>query len=134
MAVGEDKDIPLKAWKTTEGCDASGEMHILQARSEADQVKKTTYSPGQVLVPYDNITAIRISFYSLRLAKSDVFTPRLWEYQWVVDEFIQSLREEDEHNLTSGSLQTSGNNLTLLDKKFQSNGKEADWDSGFSDG
>ena len=118
----------------TEGCDASGEMHILKARSEADQVKKTTYNPGQVLVPYDNITAIRISFYSLRLAKSDVFTPRLWEYQWVVDEFIQSLREEDEHNLTSSSLQTSGNNLTLLDKKFQSNGKEADWDSGFSDG
>ena len=115
-----------------EKCD--GVMYILKARSEAEQVKRTTYRPGQALVPYDNITHIRISFYSLRLAKSDVFTPRLWECQWVVDEFIRSLREEDELNLTSSSLQTSGNNLTLLDKKFQASGKEADWDSGFSDG
>ena len=97
---------------------------------------KRTLRPGQVLVPYDHITSIRISFYSLRLAKSDVFTPKLWEYKWIVDEHIRSLTEDSgEFSLNSSlasSLQTSGNNLTLLDRKFQS--KDSDWDSGFSDG
>ena len=28
----------------------------------------------------------RIRYYTLRLAKSDVFTPKLWEAKWIVDE------------------------------------------------
>ena len=28
----------------------------------------------------------RIRYYTLRLAKSDVFTPKLWEAKWLVDE------------------------------------------------
>ena len=111
-------------------------MSLLRASEEAGL--KRTLTPGQVLVPYDHITSIRISFYSLRLAKSDVFTPRLWEYKWIVDEHIRSLTEDTgEFSLNSSlasSLQTSGNNLTLLDRKFQSSGKDSDWDSGFSDG
>ena len=78
------------------------------------------YHCEQVLVPHDHITHIRISFYSLRLAKSDVFTPRLWEYKWIVDEHIRSLTEDSgEFSLNSSlasSLKTSGNNLTLLDR------------------
>ena len=104
-------------------------MHILTANQEAACVKRAL-SPGQTLVPYDNITSIRISFYSLRLAKSDVFTPRLWEYKWIVDDYIAGLLEDEEYSLNS--LQTS-NNLSLVDKKFQSV-KDSDWDSGFSDG
>jgi len=111
-------------------------MSLLRGSEEASL--KRRLSPGQVLVPYDHITHIRISFYSLRLAKSDVFTPRLWEYKWIVDEHIRSLTEDSgEFSLNSSlasSLKTSGNNLTLLDRRFQSSGKEADWDSGFSDG
>lgn len=102
-------------------------MNILFAR-EVNTVCNTQLT-GQSLVPHDNITHIRISFYSLRLAKSDVFTPRLWEYKWVVDQHINSLREEEEFTC----IQTSSNNLTHLEKKFQSN-KDCDWDSGFSDG
>ena len=128
----------------SEGSNVTGDMYILSVNKEASAVKNK-YNPGQTLVPYDNITSIRywqyyeamlstktysrISFYSLRLAKSDVFTPRLWEYKWIVDEYIQTIKEE---NSFSESLQTSGNNLTLLDKKFQN--KDSDWDSGFSDG
>ena len=103
------------------------EMNSLLAR-ELNTVRNT-HLPGQSLVPLDNITTIRISFYSLRLAKSDVFTPRLWEYKWVVDQHINSLREEEEFS----SIQTGSNNLTQLEKKYQSN-KDYDWDSGFSDG
>ena len=102
-------------------------MKILLAR-EVNTVRHSQL-PGQTLVPEDNITHIRISFYTLRLAKSDVFTPRLWEYKWVVDQHMNSLREEEEFT----SIQTSSNNLTQLEKKFQSN-KDYDWDSGFSDG
>jgi len=102
-------------------------MHILQANLEA-QVR-ATQPIGQTLVPQDRITPIRIRYYTLRLAKSDVFTPKLWEYKWIVDQFMEFLREEDE----LFSVQTSGNNLTQLEKKFGSS-KEADWDSGFSDG
>ena len=84
----------------------------------------------------------------MRLAKSDVFTPKLWEYKWIVDQFMEFLREEDElsrysrnyrilksylNRLNFFSVQTSGNNLTQLEKKFGGS-KEADWDSGFSDG
>jgi hypothetical protein len=102
-------------------------MHILQANLEA-QVR-VLQPIGQTLVPQDRITPIRIRYYTLRLAKSDVFTPKLWEYKWIVDQFMEFLREEDELS----SVQTSGNNLTQLEKKFGSS-KEADWDSGFSDG
>jgi len=102
-------------------------MQILQANLEA-QVR-AVLPVGQTLVPKDRITPIRIRYYTLRLAKSDVFTPKLWEYKWIVDEFMQFLREEDELS----SVQTSGNNLTQLEKKFGAT-KEADWDSGFSDG
>ena len=102
-------------------------MYMLLAR-EVNTVQNTQLT-GQSLVPHDNITHIRISFYSLRLAKSDVFTPRLWEYKWVVDQHISSLKEEEEFS----SIQTSSNNLSQLEKKFQSN-KDYDWDSGFSDG
>lgn len=59
-------------------------MHILTLNHQ-DTSYRRTLRPGQTLLPYDNITSIRISFYSLRLAKSDVFTPRLWEYKWIVD-------------------------------------------------
>ena len=103
------------------------EMYMLAAR-EVNTVQNTLRT-GQTLVPHDNITHIRISFYSLRLAKSDVFTPRLWEYHWVVDQHINSLRQEEEFS----SIQTSSNNLTGLEKKFQSN-KDYDGDSGYSDG
>ena len=109
------------------------EMSVARARQEASV--RRLYGPGRGLVPADHITPIRISFYSLRLAKSDVFTPRLWEYKWVVDAHLASLREEADLSPASSlasSLQTSGNTLTLLDRKFQQ--KEADWDSGFSDG
>jgi len=102
-------------------------MYILQANLEA-QVR-AALPIGQTLVPQDRITPIRIRYYTLRLAKSDVFTPKLWEYKWIVDQFMEFLREEDELS----SVQTSGNNLTQLEKKFGSS-KEADWDSGFSDG
>lgn len=102
-------------------------MHILQANLEA-QVR-AIQPTGQTLVPQDRITPIRIRYYTLRLAKSDVFTPKLWEYKWIVDQFMEFLREEDELS----SVQTSGNNLTQLEKKFGGS-KEADWDSGFSDG
>ena len=104
-------------------------MSVARARQEASV--RRLYGPGRALLPADHITPIRISFYSLRLAKSDVFTPRLWEYKWVVDAHLASLREEADLSPAS-SLQTSGNTLTLLDRKFQQ--KEADWDSGFSDG
>jgi len=102
-------------------------MHILQANLEA-QVR-AILPIGQTLVPQDRITPIRIRYYTLRLAKSDVFTPKLWEYKWIVDQFMEFLREEDELS----SVQTSGNNLTQLEKKFGGS-KESDWDSGFSDG
>jgi len=102
-------------------------MHILQANLEA-QVR-AVLPIGQTLVPQDRITPIRIRYYTLRLAKSDVFTPKLWEYKWIVDQFMEFLREEDELS----SVQTSGNNLTQLEKKFGGS-KESDWDSGFSDG
>eukprot|EP00092_Neocalanus_flemingeri_P012702 GFUD01013688.1.p2 GENE.GFUD01013688.1~~GFUD01013688.1.p2 ORF type:complete len:103 (-),score=34.82 GFUD01013688.1:901-1209(-) len=102
-------------------------MHILQANLEA-QVR-AILPVGQTLVPQDRITPIRIRFYTLRLAKSDVFTPKLWEYKWIVDQFMEFIKEEDELS----SVQISVNNLTQLEKKFGSN-KEADWDSGFSDG
>jgi len=101
-------------------------MYMLQVNKEARALKKS-YQVGQTLVPNDCITHIRISFYSLRLAKSDVFTPRFWEYQWIVDEFIQSQDKQE-----SIHIPTSGNNLTLLEKNFKQ--KEADFDSGFSDG
>ena len=118
------------------GHECEPEMSLLKASEEASV--RRTLLPGQVLVPYDHITSIRISFYSLRLAKSDVFTPKLWEYKWIVDEHIRSLTEDSgEFSLNSSlasSLQTSGNNLTLLDRKFQSSSKDSDWDSGFSDG
>ena len=104
-------------------------MHILTLNQQ-DTSYRRTLQPGQTLLPYDNITSIRISFYSLRLAKSDVFTPRLWEYKWIVDEYIASLKEEEDYSLNT--LQTS-NNLSLVDKKFQVV-KDSDWDSGFSDG
>ena len=50
--------------------------------------------------------------------------------QWIVDEYIASLKEEEDYSLNT--LQTS-NNLSLVDKKFQVV-KDSDWDSGFSDG
>ena len=94
------------------------EMYMLLARDL--NTLQNTQQAGQSLVPHDNITHIRISFYSLRLAKSDVFTPRLWEYKWIVDEHIRSLTEDSgEFSLNSSlasSLKTSGNNLTLLDR------------------
>ena len=102
-------------------------MYMLLAR-ELTTVQNTQLT-GQTLVPPDNITHIRISFYSLRLAKSDVFTPRLWEYHWVVDQHINSLREEEDF----APIQTSSNNLSQLEKKFQGN-KDYDCDSGYSDG
>merc|ERR1712020_644538 len=102
-------------------------MSVARARQEASV--RRLYGPGRGLVPADHITPIRISFYSLRLAKSDVFTPRLWEYKWVVDQHINSLREEEEFS----SIQTGSNNLTQLEKKFECK-KFEDWDSGYSDG
>jgi len=84
--------------------------------------------PGQTLVPADRITPIRIRYYTLRLAKSDVFTPKLWEAKWVVDQYMEFLKAEEE----LATVQTSGNCLTQLDKKFQS--RDTDWDSGYSDG
>ena len=34
----------------------------------------------------------RIRYYTLRLAKSDVFTPKLWEAKWIVDEVSCNLK------------------------------------------
>jgi len=85
-------------------------------------------SPGQTLVPPDRITPIRIRYFTLRLAKSDVFTPKLWEAKWVVDQYMEFLKSEEELS----SVQTGGNCLTGLEKKFCS--RDSDWDSGFSDG
>ena len=99
-------------------------MNILLART-----LRNTLQPGQSLIPHDNITHIRISFYSLRLAKSEVFTPRLWEYHWVVDQHINSLRKEEDFS----TIQTSSNNLSQLERKFQYN-RDYDGDSGYSDG
>jgi len=107
--------------------DAVLVMNLLQANLEA-QVK-AVLPVGQSLVPPDRITHIRIRYYTLRLAKSDVFTPKLWEYKWIVDQYMEFLKEEDE----LFSVQTSGNNLTKLEKKFGGS-RESDWDSGFSDG
>ena len=103
------------------------EMYMLLARDL--NTLQNTQQAGQSLVPHDNITHIRISFYSLRLAKSEVFTPRLWEYHWVVDQHINSLREEEDFS----TIQTSSNNLSQLERKFQSN-RDYDGDSGYSDG
>lgn len=46
---------------------------------------------GGQLVPPDRVTHTRIHFYTLRLAKSDVFTPRLWEWQWAVDQVTHNI-------------------------------------------
>ena len=41
--------------------------------------------------PYLNMF-FRIRYYTLRLAKSDVFTPKLWEAKWIVDEVSCNLK------------------------------------------
>jgi len=105
---------------------ADNVMHVLYAGQEAT-VK--AYRPYGTLVPFDRITSIRIRYFTLRLAKSDVFTPRFWEHQYVVDQYMNFLKEEDEIYRA----QTGSNNLSQLEKKYNGN-KEADWDSGFSDG
>merc|ERR1719228_2055000 len=102
-------------------------MHLLQVHL-APQVRYL-HTVGQTLVPPDRITPIRIRYYTLRLAKSDVFTPKLWENKWIVDQCMEFLREE--YDLSS--VQTSGNNLSFLEKKFGTN-IECEWDSGYSDG
>jgi len=93
--------------------------------AQAGRTSRPQLSPGQVLVPPDRITPIRIRYYTLRLVKSDVFTPKLWEAKWIVDEYMEFLRNEEE--LTS--VQTGAN---CLSGKLP--GREADWDSGYSDG
>lgn len=103
-------------------------MNLLKARSEAYQVQ-LSQPIGHTLCPPDRITSIRIRYYTLRLAKSDVFTPKLWEYKWIVDQYMEYLNEQEELS----SIQTSGNNLTQLEKKFGSV-KDSEWDSGYSDG
>ena len=45
---------------------------------------------------WTNFLHIRIRYFTLRLAKSDVFTPRFWEHQYVVDQYMNFLKEEDE--------------------------------------
>lgn len=89
---------------------------------------RTFLGPGQALVPADRITPIRIRYYTLRLAKSDVFTPKLWEAKWLVDEYLERMRGEEDVS----SVQTSGNCLSGLSTKLP--GRTEDWDSGYSDG
>ena len=40
----------------------------------------------------------RIRYYTLRLAKSDVFTPKLWEAKWIVDEVTCILTKQKRIN------------------------------------
>ena len=40
----------------------------------------------------------RIRYYTLRLAKSDVFTPKLWEAKWIVDEVTCILSKQKRIN------------------------------------
>lgn len=101
-------------------------MHILYVNKEA-QVQ--ALQPLSVLVPPDRITSIRIRYFTLRLAKSDVFTPRFWEHQYIVDQYMAFLKEEQD----SFRAQTGTNNLTQLEKKFAGK-QDTEWDSGFSDG
>lgn len=101
-------------------------MHILYVNKEA-QVQ--ALQPQSVLVPPDRITSIRIRYFILRLAKSEVFTPRFWDKQYVVDQYIAFLKEQQDLSRT----QTGTNNLTQLEKKY-SGKQETEWDSGFSDG
>ena len=49
-----------------------------------------------MITQHFSVYHFRIRYYTLRLAKSDVFTPKLWEYKWIVDQFMEFLREEDE--------------------------------------
>jgi len=98
-------------------------MHILYANTEA-QVQALQVT--STLVPPDRITSIRIRFYQLRLAKSDIFTPRLYLYQETVDDYVRS-REEDFRT------KTLSNSFTGLGKKLLK-AKDSDCDSGYSDG
>jgi len=111
----------LEIVKSTRQVLSGDDMSVVQA----GRTSRPQLSPGQVLVPPDRITPIRIRYYTLRLAKSDVFTPKLWEAKWIVDEYMELLRNEEE--LTS--VQTGAN---CLSGKLP--GREADWDSGYSDG
>merc|ERR550519_2332692 len=91
--------------------------------SRAGCSSRPILSPGQALVPQDRITPIRIRYYTLRLAKSDVFTPKLWEAKWLVDQYMAFIRSEEE--LTS--VQTGANCLS-----GKLSGREADWVFGYS--
>jgi len=82
---------------------------------------------GGQLVPPDRVTHTRIHFYTLRLAKSDVFTPRLWEWQWAVDQYM---RERSELPTCPA---TGANTLTRLRPNTQKY-KDSEADSGYSDG
>jgi len=134
-------------------------MHILHAGTEAQikglQYQSTLvpsglginqpagyYAPAAVkthipnLLPPDRITPIRIQFYQLRLAKSDIFSPKLYLFQEAVDHYMKS-REDDIFRT-----KTSSNNFTSIERTYanahtaKAKGalKDADWDSGFSDG
>lgn len=66
-------------------------MHILYAHAEA-QIQALQVLPS--LVPPDRLTPIRIRFYQLRLAKSAIFSPRLYMFQEAVDNYIRSIEED----------------------------------------
>jgi len=97
-------------------------MHILYAHSEA-QVQALQVT--STLLPPDRITPIRIRFYQLRLAKSAIFSPRLSIFQQEVDLYLEA-QEEDLYRAKTNNFNQQ------LGKKLQF--KEADWDSGYSDG
>lgn len=97
-------------------------MHILYAYTQAQvQALQVTAT----LLPPDRITPIRIRFYQLRLAKSAIFSPRLSIFQQEVDLYLES-QEEDLYRAKT-------NKFSQLGKKY-GQFKDADWDSGYSDG
>jgi hypothetical protein len=111
---------------------------------------RPTFASGHFFLPApllqrfaDSAVRFRIRYFTLRLAKSDVFTPRLWEAKWLVDEvrlkydflhksdlsqYLELVREQEE----VASVQTGG--IQLQGRAAKLPGSEADWDSGYSDG
>jgi hypothetical protein len=91
----------------------------------------------------------RIHFYQLRLAKSDIFSPRLCRYLEDVDFHMNSQENSRRYKrrhlkaslfpkLVTNSLffcsatTSTSNNLRKVEKKYAP--AEPDWDSGYSDG
>ena len=74
-------------------CDLVKSCVILLLKTH-DSVMITTPPYASCLVLIVNVSHcdvqwylfFRIRYYTLRLAKSDVFTPKLWEAKWIVDE------------------------------------------------